>query len=187
MPRPVDVLSRWTEPMYSASFPPENPPFSHVTYDRSLRPLGRFCRPVFVASIAPAAQSTIPVRPRQVRNGRHGCGRRPAHRRRAGHLRTFALASPLGAVGDRRVGSRGPAADGIDQCHGGRAPHPGDRPVRALTRSSRPRAGHERGMVRSRQRRGEGVAVPHYAHGRRAGEQSCAARECVSPPQRRVF
>ena len=123
-----------------------------------------------MAPLAPAAQSTIPVRPRQVRNGRHRRGRRPAHRRRAGHLRAFALASPLGAVGDRRVGGPWPAAGGIDQRHGGRAPHPGDRPIRALACPSRTRAGHERGMVRSRQRRVEGVAVPHYAHGRRAGE-----------------
>jgi hypothetical protein len=167
-------------------FPTQTPPFSRVTYDLPLRPPGRFRRPFFVAPLAPAAQSTIPVRPRQVRDGWHGLGRRPAHWRRAGHLRAFALAPPLGAVGDCRVGRAGPVADGVDQRHGGRAPHPSDRPVRTLAPSCA-RTRHERGVVRSCQRRVEGMAVPHHAQGRRAGEQPGVVRKCVSPPQRRVF
>ena len=95
-------------------FPTGTPPFACVTYGLVFRPPGRFRCPHFVAPLAPAAQSTIPVRSRQVRNGRHGRGRRPAHWWRAGHMRAFALAPPLSVVGNRRVGGTGPAADGVD-------------------------------------------------------------------------
>jgi hypothetical protein len=85
------------------------------------RPSGRFRRSVFLAAVPSAAESTIPLRPRQIRDGRHGPGLDLTHRRRDRHRLPFALAPAFGAVGDGTGGARGLPADGAAQRHRGGA------------------------------------------------------------------
>jgi hypothetical protein len=62
------------------------------------RPFRRFCCSVFMASISSAAQSTIPLQPRKIRNGQHGTGRYPPYRWCPRHWLAFTLTPSLSTV-----------------------------------------------------------------------------------------
>jgi hypothetical protein len=98
------------------------PPFPSAdvrTYYR--RPSGRFRRSVFLALVPSAAQSTLPLRPRQIRDSRHRDSLHATHRRRARHRLAFSLAPSLSAVRDSPDHASRATADGAAQCHCGGA------------------------------------------------------------------
>lgn len=112
------------------------------------RSFGRFRRSIFMASISSATQPAIPLRPRKIRNGRHGTGRHPSHRWRSRHRLAFALAPSLRAFGHGPGCARGTATDCAAPHYRGGTQHPKDRAHRALSFACATRAGHERGVVR---------------------------------------